>query len=83
MSLLIEDLNAEYLLSLITRRVKDYKPRSKVSTHHELTQDDFWIDLDGQKVLTHKRNILDSLIQTEIANMIPIITEAYHNNKSE
>ena len=85
-SLLIEDLNSEYLLSLITRRVKRYKPRSRSDrplTHKELTQDDLWIDLDGQRILTHKRNMLDSLIQSEVASMIPVITETYHSTKTE
>lgn len=86
LSLLIEDLNAGYLLSLITRRVKGYKPHTRSDrplTHKELTQDDLWIDLDGQKILTHKRNMLDSLIQSEVASMIPVITETYHSSKSE
>ena len=86
LSLLIEDTNAEYLLSLITKRVKGYKPRSRSDrplTHKELTQDDLWIDLDGQKILTHKRNMLDSLISSEVASMIPIITETYHSTKTE
>ena len=85
-SLLIEDLNAEYLLSLIARRVKSYQPRSRSDrplTHKELTQDDLYIDLDGQRVLTHKRNMLDSLIQSEVASMIPVISETYHSSKSE
>lgn len=85
-SLLIEDLNSEYLLSLITRRVKGYKPHSRSDrplTHKELTQDDLWIDLDGQRILTHKRNMLDSLIQSEVASMIPVITETYHSTKTE
>lgn len=85
-SLLIEDLNSEYLLSLITKRVKGYQPRSRSDrplTHKELTQDDLWIDLDGQRILTHKRNMLDSLIQSEVASMIPVITETYHSSKSE
>lgn len=85
-SLLIEDLNSEYLLSLITRRVKGYKKRSVTDrplTHKELTQDDLWIDLDGQRILTHKRNMLDSLIQSEVASLIPMITETYHSSKSE
>ena len=84
-SLLIEDLNSEYLLSLITRRVKGYEPRSRLDrplTHKELTQDDLWIDLDGQRILTHKRNMLDSLIQSEVASMIPVITETYHNSQN-
>ena len=87
LSLIIEDTNAEYLLSLITRRVKGYKKRSVTEdrplTHKELTQDDLWIDLDGQKILTHKRNMLDSLIQSEVASMIPVITETYHSTKTE
>lgn len=87
LSLLIEDTNAEYLLSLITRRVKGYKKRSVTEdrplTHKELTQDDLWIDLDGQRILTHKRNMLDSLIQSEVASMIPVITETYHSTKTE
>ena len=85
-SLLIEDLNSEYLLSLITKRVKGYKPQRRSDrplTHKELTQDDLWIDLDGQRILTHKRNMLDSLIQSEVASMIPVITETYHSSKSE
>lgn len=85
-SLLIEDLNAEYLLSLITKRVKGYQPQRRSDrplTHKELTQDDLWIDLDGQRILTHKRNMLDSLIQSEVASMIPVITETYHSSKSE
>ena len=82
-SLLIEDLNAEYLLSLITRRVKGYNPQRRPKTHKDLTQDDLWIDLDGQRVLTHKKNMLDSLIQSEVASMIPVITETYHSSKSE
>ena len=86
-SLLIEDINAEYLLSLITRRVKGYKPQTRPAgrplTHKELTQDDLYIDLDGQRVLTHKRNMLDSLIQSEVASMIPVITETYHSTKTE
>lgn len=84
-SLLIEDLNSEYLLSLITRRVKGYKPQRRSDrplTHKELTQDDLWIDLDGQRILTHKRNMLDSLIQSEVASMIPVITETYHNSQN-
>lgn len=86
LSLLIEDMNADYLFSLITRRVKGYKPRSRSDrplTHKELTQDDFWIDLDGQKILTHKKNMLDSLISSEVASMIPVIAETYHSSKSE
>ena len=86
LSLILEDLNSEYLLSLITKRVKGYQPRSRSDrplTHKELTQDDLWIDLDGQRVLTHKRNMLESLIQSEVASMIPVITEAYHSSKSE
>lgn len=82
LSLILEDLNSEYLLSLITKRVKGYQPRSRSDrplTHKELTQDDLWIDLDGQRVLTHKRNILDSLIQSEVASMIPVISETYHS----
>ena len=85
-SLILEDLNSEYLLSLITKRVKGYQPRSRSDrplTHKELTQDDLWIDLDGQRVLTHKRNMLESLIQSEVASMIPVITETYHSSKSE
>lgn len=82
-SLLIDDLNAEYLLSLITRRVKGYNPQRRPANHRELTQDDLWIDLDGQRVLTHKKNMLDSLIQSEVASMIPVITETYHSSKSE
>lgn len=84
-SLILEDLNSEYLLSLITRRVKGYKPRSRSDrplTHKELTQDDLWIDLDGQRILTHKRNMLDSLIQSEVASMIPVITETYHDSQN-
>ena len=86
LSLILEDTNAEYLLSLIVRRVKGYKKRSVTDrplTHKELTQDDLWIDLDGQKILTHKRNMLDSLIQSEVASLIPMITETYHSSKSE
>ena len=86
LSLILEDLNSEYLLSLITRRVKGYKPQRRSDrplTHKELTQDDLWIDLDGQRVLTHKRNMLDSLIQSEVASMIPVVTETYHSSKSE
>ena len=86
LSLLIEDINAEYLLSLITKRVKGYQPRSrseKTLTHKELTQDDLWIDMDGQKILTHKRNMLDSLIQSEVASRIAVISEIYHSTKSE
>ena len=86
LSLLIEDMNADYLFSLITRRVKEYKPRSRSDrplTHKELTQDDLWIDLDGQRILTHKRNMLDSLISSEVASMIPVIAETYHSSKSE
>lgn len=82
LSLILEDLNSEYLLSLITKRVKGYKPQRRSDrplTHNELTQDDLWIDLDGQRVLTHKRNILDSLIQSEVASMIPVISETYHS----
>lgn len=85
-SLLVEDMNAEYLISLITRRVKGYKPQRRSDrplTHKELTQDDLWIDLDGQRILTHKRNMLDSLIQSEVASMIPVITETYHSTKTE
>jgi len=85
-SLIIEDLNSEYLLSLITKRVKGYKPQRRSDrplTHKELTQDDLWIDLDGQRILTHKRNMLDSLIQSEVASMIPVITETYHSTKTE
>ena len=84
-SLILEDLNSEYLLSLITKRVKGYQPRSRSDrplTHKELTQDDLWIDLDGQRVLTHKRNMLESLIQSEVASMIPVITETYHNSQN-
>lgn len=85
LSLLIEDMNAEYLISLITRRVKGYQPRpsGRQLTHEDLTQDDLWIDLEGQKVLTHKRNLLDSLIQSEVASLIPVVTETYHSIKSE
>ena len=86
LSLILEDLNSEYLLSLISRRVKGYKPQRRSDrplTHKELTQDDLWIDLDGQRVLTHKRNMLDSLIQSEVSNMIPVITETYHSIKSD
>lgn len=86
LSLILEDLNSEYLLSLIAKRVKGYQPRSRSDrplAHKELTQDDLWIDLDGQRVLTHKRNMLDSLIQSEVASMIPVITETYHSSKTE
>jgi len=86
LSLILEDMNSEYLISLIVRRVKGYQPRSRSDrslTHKELTQDDLWIDLDGQRILTHKRNMLDSLIQSEVASMIPVISETYHSSKSE
>ena len=82
-SLILEDLNSDYLLSLITQRVKGYKPKKRPLTHKELTQDDLWIDLDGQRVLTRKRNMLDSLIQSQVATMIPMITETYHSSKTE
>lgn len=85
-SLLIEDMNSEYLLSLITRRVKGYPPQPRSDrplTHKELTQDDLWIDLDGQRILTHKRNMLDSLISSEVTHMIPVISEFYHSTKTE
>lgn len=80
LSLLIEDLNSEYLISLITRRVKGYNPQTR--SDRPITQDDLWINLDGQKILTQKRNMLDSLIQSEIAHLIPIITETYHSIKT-
>lgn len=86
LSLLIEDLNADYLFSLITRRVKGAQPRSRSDrplSHKELTQDDLWIDLDGQRVLAHKSNMLDSLIQSEVASMIPVISKTYHSSKTE
>lgn len=85
-SLLIGDLDSEYLLSLISRRVKGYDPQRRSDrplTHKELTQDDLWIDLDGQRILTHKKNMLDSLIQSEVASMIPVIAETYHSSKTE
>lgn len=78
LSLLIEDTDFEYLLSLITRRVTGYNPHKKKRTHKDFIQDELWIDFDGQKVPALKRNLLDSLIQSEVANMIPIITEKYH-----
>ena len=81
LSLLIENTNAEYLLSLITRRVTGY-PQTR-SADRPLTEDDLWIDLDGQRVLTHKRNMLDSLIQTEVSNLIHWISEDYHSTKTE
>lgn len=83
LSLIIEDIGSEYLIYLISKRVKGYDPFHRPKTHKELTQDDFFIDLDGQKILTRKRNLLDSLIQSEVANMIPIITETYHRTKTE
>lgn len=84
-SIFLEDVTAGYLLSLIARRVVGYKPRQagKQPTYKELTQDDLYIDLDGQRVLTKKRNMLDSLIQSEISNMIPYIAEVYHSTNSE
>lgn len=82
-SLLIEDVDSEYLLSLITRRVKGYDPRSRSDmSHKDLIKDDMWLDLDGQKVLTHKKNMLDSLIQSEVSTMIHAVSETYHT-KSE
>ena len=86
LSLILEDMNSEYLLSLITRRVKGYPPQPRSDrplTHKELTQDDLWIDMDGQRILTHKRNMLDSLISSEVTHMIPVISEFYHSTKTE
>lgn len=88
-SLLLEDINAEYLLSLITRRVRDYPPRKNKGqlTDKEytewITRNDYKIELDGQTIFIQKRNLLDSLIQSEVASMIPMITETYHSSKSE
>lgn len=85
LSIIIEDIGSEYLLSLVTRRVTKYKPHTKTDkspSYKELIQDDFPIDLDGQRIMLRKRNLLDSLIQSEVANLIPIISEAYHR-KSE
>lgn len=79
LSLLIEDINYEYLLSLISKRIKNYDPKAfKKRSPKELMEDDLWIDLDGQRVLTYKRNMLDSLIQSEITSMIHVIAEDYH-----
>lgn len=80
LSLLIEHRNFEYLLSLITQRVKRSRKRSTDSplTHEELVRNDLWLEIDGQKILAHKSNMLDSLIQSEVASIIPQVSEDYH-----
>ena len=38
----------------------------------------------SMKAMAEKyQNMLDSLIQSEVASMIPVITETYHSSKSE
>lgn len=83
-SLFIEDSTiTEQLLYLITKRITGYDPRHKRTTYKELTQDDLKIEMDGSTFLVTKRNVLDSLIQSELAWIIPILAEKYHSNKSD
>ena len=83
-SLFIEDSTiTEQLLYLITKRITGYDPRYKRTTYKELTQDDLKIEMDGSTFLVTKRNVLDSLIQSELAWIIPILAEKYHSNKSD
>ena len=83
-SLFIEDSTiTEQLLYLITKRITGYDPRHKWTTYKELTQDDLKIEMDGSTFLVTKRNVLDSLIQSELAWIIPILAEKYHSNKSD
>lgn len=82
-SLLLEDLQSEYILSLIDKRIKNdpktLRPGKNVK-HADLIQDDLYLDIDDQRILTKKYNLLDSLIQTEVLHILPIVSEAYRNN---
>lgn len=82
-SLLLEDLQSEYIISLIDKRVKNdpktLRPDKKKIRHSDLIKDDLYIDVDGQRILTKKYNLLDSLIQTEVLHALPILSEAYRN----
>lgn len=81
-SLLIEDMNMEYLLSLIVQRVKEDPKYTRPLTPKEILKNDVKIELNGQRVTIQKHNLLDSLIQSEVAHMIPFVSEAYHNTTS-
>ena len=86
LSLIVEDLQLEYILSLIEKRVKadPKRPLPEKPTFKDLTRDDLKIDLDGQRIMTQKYNLLDSLIQTEVLHSLPILSEAYRDSvKSE
>lgn len=81
-SLLIEDLNMEYLLSLIAQRVKEDPKYTRPLTPKEILKNDVKIELNGQRITVQKHNLLDSLIQSEVAHMIPFVSEAYHSTTS-
>lgn len=81
-SLFLEDVFSDYLLYLVTKRILDYDPQRKPSTYKELVQDDLLIETDDTVFHVTKRNMLDSLIQSEVARMIPDLARTYHSNES-
>lgn len=82
LSLIIEDISYDYLLSLITAKIKLKKPM----TPKERLQNDVWIDHvlpDGSSVVVDKRNLFDNLITSQLPLTLSAISEVYHSSNSD
>ena len=79
-SLLIEDINAEYLLSLIGKKIT-YLMRKKRIKEKEKVRDminrTMKLNVDGMPLSLYKDSLIDSVLQAEIVKIVPFLADAY------
>ena len=77
-SLLIDDPNTEYFLSLIAKKISfasnqaARKDNIKALIDHTIT-----IDIDGVQTAIYKDNLVDSLIQTQLPSTLSFVAKSY------
>ena len=85
-SLLIEDFNAEYLLSLIGKKIT-FLLRKREKTDNGIVKDmiqrTMKLDVDGMRLSLYKDSLLDSVLQAEIVKLVPFLAEAYKDRYSD
>lgn len=81
-SLMIEDMDAEYLLALIGQKISIAKERAKCVTDDQKVKNavdrTMHLDFDNVRVHVYKDGLIDSLLQTEFIKSLAVITEVYN-----
>ena len=81
LSLIIENGNCEYFLSMIAKRISYYIEKKGLEGMELFQVNDnriMVLDIDGTRPAVYKDSLIDSILQTEFIKLLPIVSNDYY-----